>query len=143
MGKYSTGFSLIEVLCLLSLMLLGYFFVLPSCRQWISIQQCKYLNLQLESDLSWLSLQALILHQNLILDTDSQPMRVMVQTTKQTLKTLSMSSAASYQWHSKQALIFHANPLKNHVNGFFEINCSNFKKFKLWVNRLGHTRVES
>lgn len=142
MVKYSTGFSLIETLCILSLMLYLFFFALPSCQQWIASQQCKSFRTEVENDLRWINLQAHLLHQDLLLDDHLMPMQVVVKGSHQVLKSLKSHSNVSYQWHSHHPLLFHANPLKNHVNGFFEIQCPNAKPLKLWINRLGHLREE-
>lgn len=127
MVKYSTGFSLIEILCVLALMLVGFFFAIPGCQQWLALQDCKGTMTELENYLSANRLQAQVHQQDILIDTD---------------KIIISHARMFFHWHSKQALLFHANPLKNHVNGFFEIQCPNNKPFKLWVNRLGHTRVE-
>lgn len=138
----SKGFSLIESLFVLLLFSGLIFLTIPNINEWMRYQQCLQFANSLQRQIEWANLQARLFHQDLDLQCVEHSIIVMNHVNKKILKSVDMGDF-SWHWQSKQALIFHANPLKNHVNGFFEINCSNITKLKLWVNRLGHTRVES
>ena len=136
----SSGFVLLDLLLLICLLQCFLYFAWPSFKT-IQVQQhCHRSIFQLESFLEWTSLQASLRKESLLIDLNEELQVKSVQS--EVLRRLAIPSI-QIAWHSRHELLFHANVLHNHLNGYFLLNCGSNVLYKIWLNRMGHVRVES
>lgn len=119
---------------------LCFFFALPSFKSTLLQQHCRRFVFELEAVLEWTSLQASLQHKPLSIELD----RLLQVKTANALVLRDLSiKPFQLQWNSRHALLFHVNPLHNHLNGLFSLDCGSGIKYHVWLNRIGHVRVEA
>ena len=129
-----SGFSLLEVLICVFLFQLFWFFAMPSIRDLGQGLQCEWTLHQLELLLEEARLKALLQHQ-----------RIKWQVPEKIIAPMSLRRSIDLSWHGlngSEYLLFEPDLWLNHANGYFKLQCSPQLKYRLWLNRLGHSRRE-
>ncbi len=136
----SSGYVLLDILLVLFLFQCVFFFALPSYKITLLQQHCRRLVFELESILEWTSLQASFQHKPLSIELN----RLLQVKTSNSLVLRDLPiKPFQLHWNSRHALLFHVKPLQNHLNGFFSLDCGSGIKYHIWLNRMGHVRVEA
>ena len=122
----NSGFALLEVLMIVVLLQVLFSFAWPSFQRILSHYHCQHLSLDLQKQLQMARVRALLTGQSQVFHPPNLGVEL--------------------SWHGfnrGEFLVFEANTLSNRVNGYFQIQCSTYFGYRLWINRLGHMRLES
>jgi hypothetical protein len=136
----SSGYVLLDILLVLFLLQCVFYFAWPNFKMILLQQHCRRFVFELESILEWTSVQASLQSKSLSIVLDKQ---LQVQLSKSLVLRVLPIQPFQLEWNSRHALMFHFNPLHNHLNGYFSLNCGSGIRYNLWLNRMGHTRIES
>lgn len=142
--KKLAGFSILESLICLFIFQLIYLIAWPTFQYFIQYQQCKTSLLRLQHLIMHAQAKAIILNQPIFIEKlVNQKWFIIMPNEQQSIEFQGTDFQMSWKGFSgKLKLTFYPELLANHVNGYFDIFCARKYSFRLWLNRLGHTRLE-
>lgn len=129
-----SGFSLLEVLICFFLLQLFWVFAIPPLQGYWQDYQCLRSLHSVKVLLQGKRFKALLQHKNIKLYL---PLSLNHE--------LRLSAAFRLSWHGFNrtgAIVFEPDLWLNHANGYFTLQCSSQRLYRLWLNRLGHIRIE-
>jgi hypothetical protein len=124
--KINSGYSLLEALCLLVLMQVIFCWLSPSFKSWLQNYRCRQTTLELQKIIAALRVTAVLRQESQKLD----------------LLRLRQENISWQGLLKGKELIFQPNSVANRLNGYFTIQCSPYFGYRLWLNRLGYSRIE-
>ncbi len=142
--KKIEGFSLLETLVCLFLFQLIYVVAWPNFQTFIQYQQCKTAVKRLQHIIIDAQLSAVLLNQKVSIETSLNHKWFLIMPTYR-LPIQFPASEFQMSWKGFSGTLklnFYPELLANHVNGYFDIFCARKFSYRLWLNRLGHTRLE-
>jgi hypothetical protein len=142
--KKLVGFTIFESLICLFVFQLIYLIVWPNFQSFIQYQQCKTAVLRLQHLIMDAQAKAIVLNQPVFIEKlVNQKWFIIMPDERQSIEFQGTDFQMSWKGFSGTLkLTFYPELLANHVNGYFEIFCARKYSFRLWLNRLGHTRLE-
>lgn len=125
-AKTNSGYSLLEVLCLLMLLQVMVCWITPSFKSWMQAYRCRQTAFELQKTIEGLRVMA---------NLQQEPQKL----------NLIKLSYEHIHWQGLikgKELIFWPNSISNRLNGFFTIQCGSYFGYHLWLNRLGYSHIE-
>jgi len=142
--QLTQGFTFLEILiCIIGLQLV-YVFIVPNVETYIQAKHCKLTVHEFEHFITDAKLRAILLNRSLNLMRDAKRQWILIDSKRKTINAYFPTKDMIINWNgfSKKILSFESELLANHLNGYFDIICAGKFKYRLWLNRLGHTRIE-
>lgn len=122
----SHGFALLEFLAIMGLLQFLLWLSWPSFQGLLQNYRCQQAVLRLAQEVT---------HKRILAMTEHEPQVLRLQTLP-----------ANIHWYGfikHRDLYFSTDIFANRLNGFFQIQCGRGRGYRLWLNRLGHYRIES